>query len=88
MALPNFETFNIELTEEDIPGAALAGKIPSELKMDELRFWLKCRGDSCKGLKTKAQFVKGKLRILYRYHYRALHLQYIFLSFLEGWTNI
>ena len=49
MALPNFETFNIELTEEDIPGAALAGKIPSELKMDELRFWLKCRGDSCKG---------------------------------------
>ena len=58
MALPNFETFDIELTEEDIPGAALAGKIPSELKMDELRFWLKCRGDSYKGLKTKAQFVK------------------------------
>ena len=64
MALPNFETFNIELTEEDIPGAALAGKIPSELKMDELRFWLKCRGDSCKGLKTKAQFVTRDPRIV------------------------
>lgn len=28
------------------------------LKNDELRFWLKCRGDSLKGLKTKAQLVK------------------------------
>ncbi len=58
MASSGFENVNIELTEEDIPGASLAGKIPSELKIDELRFWLKCRGDSCKGLKTKAQFVK------------------------------
>ncbi len=58
MASSGFENVNIELTEEDIPGASLAGKIPSELKIDELRFLVKCRGDSCKGLKTKAQFVK------------------------------
>ena len=49
---------SVELTEHDIPGASPTGRIPSELKIDELRFWLKCRGDSCKGLKTKAQFVK------------------------------
>ena len=52
MASSGFDNFDVELTEEDIPGASLAGRIPSKLKMDELRFWLKCRGDSCKGLKV------------------------------------
>ena len=46
------------LTEEDIPGASLAGREPQTLKCEELRFWLKCRGDSLKGLKTKAALVK------------------------------
>lgn len=46
------------LTEDDIPGASLAGREPSSLSNDELRFWLKCRGDSLKGLKTKALLVK------------------------------
>ena len=46
------------LTEEDIPGASLAGREPQILKCDELRFGLKCRGDSLKGLKTKAALVK------------------------------
>lgn len=46
------------LTEDDIPGASLAGRAPAALKNDELRFWLKCRGDSLKGLKTKAALVK------------------------------
>ncbi|KAJ7394727.1 hypothetical protein OS493_000553 [Desmophyllum pertusum] len=46
------------LTEDDIPGASLAGRSPATLKNKELRFWLKCRGDSLKGLKTKAQLVK------------------------------
>ena len=46
------------LTESDIPGASLSGRNPSCLKTDDLRFWLKCRGDSLKGLKTKAQLVK------------------------------
>jgi hypothetical protein len=43
MASPGFNNFDVELTEEDIPGAFLAGRILSKLKMDELRFWLKCR---------------------------------------------
>lgn len=46
------------LTEDDIPGASLAGRAPAALKNDELRFWPKCRGDSLKGLKTKAALVK------------------------------
>lgn len=46
------------LSEDDIPGASLSGRNPSLLKTDELRFWLKCRGDRGKGLKTKAQLVK------------------------------
>ena len=44
----------IKLTEEDIPGASLAGTLPSQLKIEELKFWLLCRGNCCKGLKTKA----------------------------------
>ena len=46
------------LTEEDISGSLLAGRKPSTLKNYELEFWLRCRGDSCKGLSTKAQLVK------------------------------
>ena len=45
------------LAENDIPGSSLSGRRPSE-KNDELRFWLKCRNDSAKGLCTKAQLVK------------------------------
>ena len=46
------------LTEQDIPGASLHGRKPSELKNDELKFWLPCRGDRGKGLKMKAELVK------------------------------
>lgn len=49
---------NSTLTEADIPGSSLAGRDPSSLKVDELKFWLKCRADPAKGLKTKAQLVK------------------------------
>ena len=49
---------NTILTENDIPGASLNGRNPSSLKNEELKFWLRCRGDSLKGLKTKACFVK------------------------------
>ena len=48
----------IPLTENDIPGASLLGRKPEELKNSELKFWLKCRGDTEKGLKTKAELVK------------------------------
>jgi hypothetical protein len=49
------------LSEEDIPGSALSGRKPSALKNSELKFWLQCRGDSCKGLKTKALLVKRQV---------------------------
>ena len=52
------EHARVILTEDDIPGASLAGKNPSSLKNEELKFWLRCCGDSLKGLKTKAQLVK------------------------------
>ena len=49
---------SVILTENDIPGASLAGRNPSSLKNEELRFWLRCRGDSLKGLNTNALLVK------------------------------
>ena len=45
---------SVILTEDDIPGASLAGRNPSSLKNEELRFWLRCREDSLKGLKNKS----------------------------------
>lgn len=36
----------------------MCGRKPSELKNEELKFWLKCRGDPGKGLKTKAELGK------------------------------
>ena len=47
-----------QLTEDDNPGSSLCGRCPATLKNEELKFWLKCRGDSLKGLKTKAALVK------------------------------
>lgn len=49
---------SVVLCEGDIPGSSLEGRKSSELKNDELKFWLKCRGDDGKGLRTKAQLVK------------------------------
>ena len=46
------------LSEADIPGASLRGRKPSELKNEELKFWLRCRDDPAKGLKTKAELVR------------------------------
>ena len=51
------ETMSVVLSESDIPGSSLNGRNPSELKNDELRFWLKCRDDPAEGLRTKAQLV-------------------------------
>ena len=52
------ENARVILTEDDIPGASLAGRNPSSLTNEELKFWLRCRGDLLKGLKTKAQLIK------------------------------
>jgi len=45
------------LKQADIPGASLLGQKPEVLRTAELRLLLKCRGDSCSGLKTKAELV-------------------------------
>ena len=60
MATPHAGTIStvVVLTENDISGASLEGRKPSELKKADLLFWLRCRGDSCKGLSVKARLVK------------------------------
>ena len=40
------------LTENDIPGASLGDRDPSDLKIPELKRWLACRGAPLKGKKT------------------------------------
>ena len=52
------DTVYRDLNENDIPGNSLEGRKPVELKNDELKFWLRCRGDPVKGLKTKAELAK------------------------------
>jgi len=39
------------LKENDVPGASLKERDPSELKIPELKRWLQCRGASMKGKK-------------------------------------
>ena len=47
------------LTEADIPGAALGNRDPEALKVAELKFWLRCRGATgLSKLKTKADYVR------------------------------
>ncbi len=41
----------IHLTEEDVPGASLNGRDPSQLHVEELKRWLKCRGAMVSGRK-------------------------------------
>lgn len=55
------------LLEGDIPGASLQGRNPTTLTTDELRFWLICRGDPAKGLKTKAQLAKRQVSFISMY---------------------
>ncbi|PFX33547.1 neuronal pentraxin-2-like [Stylophora pistillata] len=40
---------NLKLSDADIPGSSLSGRAPANLKVQELKFWLKCRGDPAKG---------------------------------------
>ena len=47
------------LTEVDIPGAALGNRDPEPLKVAELKFWLRCqRATRLSKLKTKADYVR------------------------------
>lgn len=62
---------SVTLEEADVSGALLSGRKPSGLKTEELKFWLKCKGDPGKGLKTKAELVKRwEIALLFfdRYH--------------------
>ena len=40
------------LCEKDVPGAALAGRSPSDLRVVELKRWLMCRDASVRGKKA------------------------------------
>ena len=62
-AIPSTSTNVSVLTEDDIPGASLAGRKPSELKNEELKFWLRCRGDPGKGLKTSYLWIWNNWKI-------------------------
>ena len=52
----NKKPFRTILTEEDIPGASLKGRKAEQLKNDELKRWLKCRGASVSG--TRMQLIQ------------------------------
>ena len=45
----NLGSCRVILTEEDIPGASLQKRKPENLKNEEPRRWLKCRGGSVGG---------------------------------------
>ncbi|CAG2243310.1 unnamed protein product [Mytilus edulis] len=61
--LDNPDHFPWVLTEDDIPGASLQGKLPHLLKVPELQFWLRCHGISVAGL-NKSQLVSTVQNIL------------------------
>ena len=47
--LNNKKPFRTILTEDDVPGASLKGRKAEQLKNNELKHWLKCRGASVSG---------------------------------------
>ena len=47
------KTFPTILTEDDVPGASLKGRKPEQLKNDELKGWLRCRGAIVSGTRVQ-----------------------------------
>ena len=45
-------------SEDDIPGASLSGKSPDVLKVDQLKWWMACRG-ACRPGKKVGGFQTG-----------------------------
>ena len=80
---------SVILTEDDdIPGASLAGRNPSSLKNEELRFRLRCREDSLKGLKTKALLVKRYAQCIdFNSSLTVISYKYFFLIRFAEWRN-
>lgn len=52
---------NTVVDENDIPGSVLDMNKLSSYRVDELKFWLSCRGDSLKNLSTKAACIQRRL---------------------------
>ena len=72
------------LSEGDIPGASLQGRNPTTLTTDELRFWLKCRGDPAKGLKTKAQLAKRQVSLSMYFSVVVIIRAFLYCTWLKG----
>ena len=53
MTVKNKKPFRTTLTEDDVPGAFLKGRKAEQLKNDELKCWLKCRGVSVSGTRMQ-----------------------------------
>ncbi|XP_044167820.1 uncharacterized protein LOC122951839 [Acropora millepora] len=49
---------NTVFDENDIPGSVLDMNKLSSYRVDELKFWLSCRGDSLKNRSTKAACIQ------------------------------
>ena len=47
------------LTENDIPGASLLGRKAEELKISEIKFWLKCCGEVVKRVHDYIRLLKS-----------------------------
>ena len=80
-------TDTVILTEDDIPGASLAGRNPSSLKNEELKFWLRCRGDSLKGLNFAIQALSTSFFFQKFEPFRILFTFNIFYSIRQVFTN-
>ena len=72
------------LSEGDIPGASLQGRNPTTLTTDELRFWLKCRGNPAKGLKTKAQLAKRQVSLSMYFSVVVIIRAFLYCTWLKG----
>ena len=57
MADTTIREMDAVLDEGDIDGASLEGRQPKQLTVQELKYWLSCRGVSTTKLKTKAELI-------------------------------
>ena len=75
-------TAPVLLSEKDFPGANLHGRKPAEMKKANLLFWLRCRGDSCKGMAIKAQLAKqyACIELLLFFYKRFNRILYFFFT--------
>ena len=76
------------LLKMTFPEPRWLGENPSSLKNEELRFWLRCREDSLKGLKTKALLVKRYAQCIdFNSSLTVISYKYFFLIRFAEWRN-